>query len=310
MNGFFQNRFFCLSFVVFASVEVFAEPDLSKVVAQSLYQSLPDQNPEFIDSFVKGMEDAIGTQSDSEDKLFCCYEEEACAKENLLIKEQVEEADRFFHKIRNNQEFKEVVPNELYYRVIKTNDGKKITNYSFDVLGSYKIETLNGDFVFNTSLSDERALPLSALIPGLAKGMIGMAVGEVREIIIHPKHAFIELPSLEGQPGLIIEVKLDSVEEKKSNEFSFQSIEFPVTKSTIEDLRNKYQVAHLKLAYQYGKTAWGHYRLGGCSVQEVVNNIYKAQQGETLDISSPLVQKKLTDLHWSIYTQDDSKVGR
>lgn len=129
------------------------------------------------------------------------------ASEKAVLNLQM--ANSFLQKLEETPGVNEVVKHKLYYKVIKPGKGESISNFTHSPLISFKEKTLNGEIL--SEYSSGIRIPLSETISGLQKGMIGIKVGEKREIFIHPDLAYGEFPKPESNSLVVIEVTLISL---------------------------------------------------------------------------------------------------
>lgn len=118
-------------------------------------------------------------------------------------------ANSFLQKLETNPDINEVVKHKLYYKVIKPGKGEPINSFSHSPLISFKEKTLSGEIL--SEYSSGIRIPLSETISGLQKGLIGIKIGEKREIFIHPDFAYGDFPKPEPYSLVMIEVTLISL---------------------------------------------------------------------------------------------------
>jgi len=286
-----------------------SEENLSQIVGQSIWASLPDQNPDFFSAFIQGMRES--QIPPTKEELFNDYEADQRAKTDLSLKEQLLEADELFSCLQHREDLKEVIPKKVYFQTKKTGSGKELSKISSEVMAFFKIETIEKThWSFTPNLPENMFLPLSSLMPGLAKGMLGMKEGEERKIFIHPEYSYSGIFSLNGHPALVVEVKLEAISPNSEQVFSIDPISFAVSQVSKEHLEKEYTAAHLKLAYQYGKAVWNHYKWAepAYTFEDVISHIHKARQGSTIDLYSTPIQNRLVDLHWSLYQKQEKSL--
>lgn len=129
------------------------------------------------------------------------------ASEKAVLNLQI--ANSFLRKLEATPGMNEVVKHKLYYKVIQSGNGESISKFIHSPLISFKEKTLNGEI-----LSEYRSgirIPLSETISGLQKGLVGIKVGETREIFIHPEFAYGDFPKPEPYSLVMIEVTLISL---------------------------------------------------------------------------------------------------
>lgn len=118
-------------------------------------------------------------------------------------------ANSFLQKLDAIPGINEIVRNKLYYKIIKPGKGETVSNLTHSPLISLKEKTLSGEIL--SDYSSGIRIPLSETISGLQKGLVGIRVGETREIFIHPDFAYRDFPKPEPHSLIIIEVTLVSL---------------------------------------------------------------------------------------------------
>jgi peptidylprolyl isomerase len=118
-------------------------------------------------------------------------------------------ANSFLQKLETTPGVNEVIKHKLYYKVIKPGKGESISNFIHSPLISFKEKTLNGEIL--SEYSSGIRIPLSETISGLQKGLVGIKIGEKREIFIHPDFAYGDFPKPEPYSLVMIEVTLISL---------------------------------------------------------------------------------------------------
>ncbi len=118
-------------------------------------------------------------------------------------------ANSFLQKLEATPGVNEVVKQKLYYKVITPGEGESIRDFTSSPLISFKEKTLSGEVL--SEYSSGVRIPLSETISGLQKGLVGIKVGEKREIFIHPDLAYREFPKPEAFSLVVIEVTLVSL---------------------------------------------------------------------------------------------------
>lgn len=115
--------------------------------------------------------------------------EEKVALLNKRTKERLKILDTFIEKIKSDKVVEEVVRNKLYYKILKPGNGPVITFSETPIL-IYTARTIEEGDEELFSCSEPKAFNLADTIPGLRNGVIGMRLGEQRELYIHPDLAY------------------------------------------------------------------------------------------------------------------------
>jgi len=129
------------------------------------------------------------------------------ASEKAILNLQL--ADSFLQKLETISNVNEIVKHKLYYKIMKPGTGEPISNFTHSPLISFREKTLSGEIL--SECNSGIRLSLSETISGLRKGLVGIKVGEKREIFIHPDFAYKEFPKPEPNSLVIIEVTLISL---------------------------------------------------------------------------------------------------
>lgn len=125
-------------------------------------------------------------------------------------KENLELAEHFLKEIASAPEISELVPQKLYYKVLKKGNGQPILDAGFiDVI--YQALTLkrSGEELQIFSRENPVEISVADTIPGFAQGIKEMKVGERRKLFIHPELAYGSYGGkLEPNQLLIIELEI------------------------------------------------------------------------------------------------------
>jgi peptidylprolyl isomerase len=101
---------------------------------------------------------------------------------------------------------------KIIYEVIAEGDPGSIVQRGSSPLLHYVISTLNGLQVVNTrNYGEPCRVPLEEAIPGFARGVEGMHLGERRTIYIHPDFGYGEIGQVPPNSLLIVEVEVMSL---------------------------------------------------------------------------------------------------
>lgn len=108
---------------------------------------------------------------------------------------ELKKTQKFFQTLSTAKNMVSVVPDKVYYRILKEGEGAIVTSEVTAVTAActiapgidYGEETFKTDAVV---LALPCPMNLQTVIPGFAFGIQGMRVGEVRELFIHPDYAY------------------------------------------------------------------------------------------------------------------------
>lgn len=274
----------------------------ANLVGQAIWQSLPTHEDAYIDSFIKGMQSNDPPMNEQDFKSLITkrrhIEKLITARKNLSTTE------KFFSDLKKQKNIICILPNRIYYRQINPGDGETIQNLTASVVASYEIRTLEDKLVTYIPLTDAALfLPLSEMIPGLAKGMVGMREGETREIFVHPEYGYSG--PFEENLGFVIKTELKKIRSHTKEEKTISPLRLMGANFSEKELSKEHQELQKQIAYQYGIRVWEHYKRGEpeYTLENVLAAIKEAQQGKYTDLSSPETQAFLVDLHWMLYSR-------
>jgi len=151
------------------------------------------------------------------------YNEESLQKkilefqENLHAKQTKDnliDAESFLSRIKQ-EGANELVPNKLYYKILKIGQGKTVQPVDVPLL-TYTVWTYNrwGEREV-ISFDAPRPVMLEDTIPGFAQGVAGMSEGEIRQLFIHPDLAYGTYGKFDPNLLIIFKVEVVSTESKE-----------------------------------------------------------------------------------------------
>ncbi len=149
--------------------------------------------------------DALSCDEDSLQKKIREFQENLHTKQ---MNENLIDAEAFLSKIAQEDAI-ELVPNKLYYKIIKNGEGRKIQSGDVPML-NYTVWTYNrwGEKEI-ISFDTPHPVMLEDTISGFAQGVTGMLEGEIRQIFIHPDLAYGTYGKFD--PNLLIIFKVEVV---------------------------------------------------------------------------------------------------
>ena len=156
LKNYLVNRvcIFLFCFFLISNIKGNTEQDLSKLIGQAIWSSLPDQSSDFVSAFIKGMQEF--DPSFTSEELLKDYNQDIEAKNNLSLKEQLLEADAFFKVLALRKDLQEVIPDKVYFQIKKEGKGRTISGLDCNVNASYRITMLD-----DTLLCDKDILRLN-----------------------------------------------------------------------------------------------------------------------------------------------------
>ncbi len=156
----------------------FEKEKLHKLVAKGLWESIQKYDNEFLSYFIEGME---GSDSLVKNIPRLAYFPNY-RREILEAKNNLEQASELFRSFEHEQGIICIVPQKLYYKILKTGHIEKECTTPLVSLEFSVFNPLGHCLNYQAN----QTIDLRNTISGFAHGVKGMKVGETREIFIHP----------------------------------------------------------------------------------------------------------------------------
>ena len=168
-------------------------------------------------------------------------------------------ANAYFSRLAARDDLVALIPNEIFYKVLKSGKGdaassklKKVSlQYSFQILG----DSQSKDWGI---VKQEK---LGALIPGIAYALIGMQKGEERVVYIHPKHAYGEETFFAPNISIVAQIRLLDFEEGDQSIAIFPPHQLEVRE--YKDLLAKFEVLRGEEFFDEGVEFWDSIKKSG-----------------------------------------------
>lgn len=228
-----MKSFIFLILCLVTSFNCLANP--SALIAQYIFKEFGESD--YYDFFLEGFKKGTPERESTEEQLDTLVSVYSDFLKQLSgapeIKSRHHRATQFFE---SRSDFITVINNGVAYQIIKNGEGKKVDESNSSITFNFLIfDHKRREVAGSYQLHGPITSTLEKLIPGIALGMIGMGVGEVREILVHPDFgygAFSEFAS-----GMPFWVKVELLDCKESSD-SFAKLELPVDMiPNIEDLK-------------------------------------------------------------------------
>lgn len=124
-------------------------------------------------------------------------------------KNNLQKAESFLQTLENKPQLHSLEKGKLWYEIVKEGSGTDCVKKESTPLLHYSIVTLDGEGIVNTRLERHPyKVPLEETIPGFAKGVEGMRVGEKRKIFIHPDLGYGKIGYMPPNSLLVVEVEV------------------------------------------------------------------------------------------------------
>lgn len=285
---------------------------LADHAGQIIWDNLLDHDPDYVAAFISGMQEADknppgSSIGDRAAGLACIkpIQHSIAATRINDARRNIMDGDDFFKSLTYMADIHEIVPMKLYYRTIESGHGSKLAVNHDRVSIEYMLNPLTGKNTrFPVASNFLIQLNMEELIPGMAHGMLGMQLGELREIYIHSDYAYGCHSNFEPGLALIATVKLFQAASETSCCFPQLA---PVDRGldgvgpAIEGdaLKQLYQ----KGGYAEGFSAWLFYKLGNdlYSLQDVVDSLQRRSEAgavtETQNDADPILESLIPLLY-------------
>lgn len=276
------------------SNEAIGKSEINEIIAKGIWEMLQYHDFEYLSSFIEGIDlQDIGCVKGERLTYFPDYLNGFIeGKTNLNV------ANAYFQTIEYKKEFHSVVPFKLYYRTLALDETQKGKCNGSLVTLTYSIYSPL-DLCLGNARSEK--IDLTNTIPGFSHGIMGMCVGETREILIHPSLAYgFDTSSLDKCIYLRAIVKLEAVH----NESSLPKME-PLNLVFLLDpealqLRESTYKNGLK---KFGAAIFAHLRkskeVNVALIKNYLSQYYSNKQSHTPTTQQE--QDQIAKIHWDIY---------
>ncbi|MBS0622287.1 MAG: hypothetical protein JSR80_04955 [Verrucomicrobia bacterium] len=253
------------------------QPSLHRAIASVLVRKAFSDVFPYREGLIAGFrEEAMPSIADP--FLAYCETEYAClAYQNLVA------SDQFFSSI--DPGWTEVVPQQLYYRILKPGAGTPVSKETKTVLISYSIAPIEGtsseDHSYEDTCGRDVQHHFAELIPGMSHAIVGMRPHEAREILVHPAHAYGVDSRFE--PGVSLRIKVSLRSQRDITEPLS-----PIAKLslTLPEIKHDPDECLWALGYAEGAAAWAHLRQASDLIdrEEVIKELEAWDPGDEQDI--------------------------
>ncbi len=184
---------------------------VSETFGHLLVQNLKDPIIKInIEMMIKGMQDEIAGKPApmTEEQYIAAINQLQQTELKKLAASNLEAANAFLAKNAKEKGVVVLDDGKLQYLIIKQGAGESVKEHSTPLI-NYTGTYIDGT-VFNSSLEagEPIALPLDQAITGFAQGIVGMKVGEIRKIFVHPDLGYGTRGQLPPNSLLIFEVEV------------------------------------------------------------------------------------------------------
>lgn len=276
--------------------------NFSSLLAANIWEMIDEENEEFQKAFIEGMKDAEISEKEPVADLTNYYRLDAIRK----IKQNLSQTEQFFESLDQDQNYTCLVPSMLYYKTLEEGSGR-IFSDEVEAELHFVLRTPSGGILADTWTSGvPRKVNVKELIPGLIKGLQGMRVGEIREIIIHPNLAYGIYTTLEKGIYLKGSVQLVGLGKTKEKIILPDQLDKQITFSP--HIESEYLAESVKVGFAQGYRTWQHYRKSGLvDLNQLLSSLKAIQAGKSVDIFSKENQDLINSIHWLCYEKSSNK---
>lgn len=271
--------------------------ELADQVGLLIWNNIFEKDSFYVDQFIVGMQaaenDWLNQKGAAHERTLPSFQPFYDFQVATMVKyghDNVKEGEKAIKTLAEDPDTVEIINGKLYYKIVQSGHGPKLTinhdRAAMEYLLYYFGGRNSGKLLIASSPSNlqDDMLNLYELIPGLAHGVLGMQVGEIREIYIHPDYAYGYKSHFE--PGVAIKAQVELIFLPPTREGA--SIKFPalhpvdigltdfpkpISESQMEELKSK-------SAHAEGYSAWWFYGLGSdglYSLNDVIASLKRRQ---------------------------------
>lgn len=235
---------------------------------------------------------------------------EILRRQTLSLNERlkkIKESQQFLQECAKKEQVQPLIPNKLYISTLKPGDSTKplgINHKSITAVFLIK-DILGNPLIGSYKLDSPSQLNREEMIPGFSHGVIGMNVGEVRDIYIHPDFAYGTYSKFGDGMALQIRVELIAIEDN-SNLSRFPLLQPVDVAHFTPEITNcsDYQTYQDKYDHLCGLKNWNHYK----KAEHLANIPAMTPQLSSKNLEPLTTQEKdlLLKLNWLIYNNQEA----
>jgi peptidylprolyl isomerase len=148
-----------------------------------------------VEAFIKGARTRAANEKPpgqmSHDELYMLTQEIEFDAHKKKIAENLKEGEAFLAEVAKEPQVMCVVDNLLYYKVVNEGEGPVLVDMTLPYYFNYTVSLPDGTKLYDTHREGvSQKVLLNSVIPGFAKGVMGMRQGERRVLYIHPSIGF------------------------------------------------------------------------------------------------------------------------
>ncbi|MGA8165292.1 MAG: FKBP-type peptidyl-prolyl cis-trans isomerase [Waddliaceae bacterium] len=299
-----KRNFSSSSLLAFTSEEA---KHLPAIVAEGIFHLIHEEDDIFFEAFYRGMLDAEnGKPLSSHDNrvLSKLFYDQQVLKNLCKAKKNLHQCEMMFNELKRDSAYFSVAPNKLYYKISKVGRGSHLKNEK-RVSVHYTISSgpMEALLCRTGTAGIPCELDLSECISGFHHGMLGMQIGEKREIYIHPSLAYGIYTTLDRGHYLKAEVQLLKIYPDQTFAELPPMQEIDIESEIPQDVEEKHQKSQRETGYYRGHQTWSHYKHCDLyTLSQVLDCVKKLKNGKSPNLPSSIDSNRVINrLHWNLY---------
>jgi FKBP-type peptidyl-prolyl cis-trans isomerase len=269
------------------------ENHLPSVVARFIQQAFAE---ELSSSFIAGMHAA------EKGNVTSIIPEKLAFFDVLRRNHSDPEATENIKAMTEKNSFSCLIPNRLYIRMLRDGESSQAFNFHYKTLkANFLFEESDGKILGGTyQMAEPLEIQTTSLIPSLVHGMLGMKIGEIREVFLHPILIYGTDSAIGKRQSIKIHIELLELKDKLENEMPISLIPIDIShlKPNISSC-SEYTKLQNEYFYYCGLRTWLHYKKANPDIclDTIVNELTLAPRVLTKE-----EQMTLLKLEWMIYS--------
>lgn len=270
------------------------ENRLPSIIARFIQQAFPE---ELSSSFIAGMHAA------EKESVPNVIPEKLAFFDVLRRNHSDPDATENLKVMTGKNSFSCLIPNRLYVQTLRNSGSSQAFNFHYKTIkANFLFEESDGKILGGTyQMAEPLEIQTSSLIPSLAHGMLGMKIGEIREVFLHPILIYGTDSSIRKGKSIKIHIELLELKDKleKENPINLIPIDISHLKPNISSC-SEYTNLQNEYFYYCGLRTWFHYKKANPDIclDAVLNELTLAPKALTKE-----EQMSLLKLEWMIYSK-------
>ncbi len=284
--------------------------DPNELVAYILSYLNSYKSKEYVISFVEGMrKNENGVKSEDLQIVEDAYNFPQ-TKYLVDAKEKLKTVGDTITRRALSDNYTQIVEGKLFYKKVVDGFGDPVDKSHTKVKIHFVVKSHDERVILDTSFNERPVvIELKNAIPGFSHGILGMQVGEVREIIIHPEFAYGMYSNFEPSVGIFATVKLLEVSEgdQKAEFPQLQNVDHLYLGQIADSSEKLYRQQEHDWATYKGFEFWDYYKKAKplINLDEVIKSYEQMRPFFTEKMINENLLKELEDFQIYIY---DTKI--